>query len=320
MGAKNASGLKTDPLCTESPFRGTHCLKITADGTEPWSGVSIQYNNDWRKKGDKGPFANLIPYKYLVFYARSDKNYSIAKLGMGGVGEYPKEEGKVPLTTEWKRYIMELGPGKRDSVNSLFLVIFEGAGTIYLDDIKYVDKIEPEKTDVVYLERKTPMDSTAYYVYADKFINGIPTGYFGSNNGSSVKIDPDWKENPYEGPKCIKVEVKPSETYRGLHFHFTGKWAAGLTGKEELPDLTKYKKMVFYIRTDKDPLVIPEIGVGTEAAGEEKESDTFIEATKEWKKVEVNIKGRDLSRVNTVFFMVLPVGTFYLDEIRFVKK
>jgi hypothetical protein len=320
MGAKNAAGLKIDPSCTEMPFKGQHCLKITADGTEAWSGVQIQYINDWRTPKTKGPYANLVPYKYLVFYARSDKDYNITKIGMGGAGEFPKDEGKVPLTKDWKRYVMELGPGKRDSVNALFMVVFEGAGTIYLDDIKYADKNLPlEKSDIVYQERQAKMDSTAYYIYADKFINGSPSGYMGNKNGTSIKFDPDWKTNAYEGPKCIKVEVLPGEEWRGLHIQFTGKWNAGLTGKEPLPDLTKYKKLVFYIRTDGPEMSIPEIGVGSKDAGEELISDTYIEANKTWKRHEISIKGLELNRVNTLLFMVLPVGTFYLDEIRFSK-
>jgi hypothetical protein len=320
MGAKNAAGLKIDQSSTETPFKGQHCLKITADGTEPWSGVQMQYINEWRTKKTKGPFANLAPYKYMVFYARSDKDYTIAKIGMGGAGEFAKEEGKVPLTKEWKRIVIELGPGKRDSVNGLFMLVFEGAGTVYLDEIKYEDKnLIPDKNDVVYQERQAKMDSTAYYIYADKFINGLPTGYMGNKNGSSIKLDPDCKNNPYEGPKCIKVEVLPGEEFRGLHIQYTGKWNAGLSGRETLPDLTKYKKLVFYIRTDGPEFSIPEMGVGSKDAGEEMIIDTYIEATKVWKRHEINIKGNEFTRVNTLLYMLLPVGTFYLDEIRFVK-
>ena len=168
-------------------------------------------------------------------------------------------------------------------------------------------------------EYKTKMDSTAFYIYADKFINGSPSGYYGSKNGSSIKLDPDWKVNPYEGLKCIKVEVLPGETYRGLFIHSAGKWSAALTGKEALPDLTKYRKLVFYIRTDGLEMSIPEIGIGSKEAGEEIISDTFIDATKKWTRHEISIKGNDLVRINNLLFIVLQEGTFYLDEIQFVK-
>lgn len=318
MGAKAGVSLTVDSNCAEMPFKGASCLKVQADGTEAWSGLYIRYSKTGRQKDNKDLFANLNPYNYLVFYARSDKEYIAAKMGMGEHGEYSKEEGKIPLTKEWKRYVIELDKGDRSSVNGLFLLVFEGAGTVFLDEIKYTDKNTALAGDMAFLVRKTPLDSTAFYIYADKMINGIPTGYMGSKNGTSIKFDPAYSNNPYEGPKCIKVEIEKGEDWRGLHIQFTGRWNASLSGKEPLPDLTKYKKLIFYARTDGPNLSIPEIGVGTgDPLTEEKVSDTYIEVDKNWRKYEINIKGIELTRVNTLLFMVLPVGMFYLDEIRF---
>lgn len=320
MGAKNGSSIKSDPKNTEGPAKGEFCWKISVDGSESWAGVFVQAKGGWKKKEEKG-YTNLSEYKYLVFSAKSNKDYTIAKLGMGEGGEVTKEEGKIPLTKEWKRYVLELPEtGDKTNVNGLFLAVFEGEGTVYLDEIFYADKnFVPAAGDVVSGERKEPLDADAFYVYSDKLINGIPSGFMGSNNGSSLKLDPDWKENPYQGPKCIQIKVGKGETWRGIHLLYTGKWKAQLSGKEELANLSKYKKLVFYARTDEGELSIPEIGVGTGDEGEEKAADTFIELGPKWQKYTISLSGSDLSKVNSVLYMVLPEGTLYLDEIRFVK-
>ncbi|MFM7023560.1 MAG: hypothetical protein ACKOXB_11350 [Flavobacteriales bacterium] len=167
-------------------------------------------------------------------------------------------------------------------------------------------------------------EEESYLVYSDYFKHGIPTGFMGENNGKSMKVDPNCKDNPYKGENCFKITTDNTESWRGLHIQFTGAWNVGVSPDKKLPDLTPYDKLEFYARAEAgdQAYILPEIGVGGGGGeiAEEKVNDTFLEIGTEWKKYSISIKGADLARVNTLLYMTLPVGTLYLDEIRFVKK
>jgi hypothetical protein len=166
-----------------------------------------------------------------------------------------------------------------------------------------------------------------YYVYADSWVHGIPTGFMGEKDGKSLILEDGWKENPYKGDKCIKITVKPGiEAWRGLHIQFAGAWNVSLDQKTALPDLSAYDKLEFYAKAipapNKDVYLIEEIGVGTGDPVESgvKFSDSFVEIGDTWKKYSINLKKGELKRVNTLLYFTLPEGTLFLDEIKFVKK
>jgi hypothetical protein len=169
-------------------------------------------------------------------------------------------------------------------------------------------------------------DSDDYYVYADSWVHGIPTGFMGEKDGKSIKLEDACKENPYKGDKCIKMTVSGGiETWRGLHIQFTGAWNVSLDEKTVLPDLSSYDKLEFYARAipaaNQDVYLLQEIGVGGGGAFEDvKFSDSFLEIDKEWKKYSIKLKQGELKRVNTLLYFTLPEGTLFLDEIKFVKK
>lgn len=326
MGASNGKSLKIEPTCAENPFKGSNCLKVSSDGSEAWSGVFVQQGNDWKDNIDKSiPLANLNDYRYLVFYARADKDFNIAKVGMGEGSDGPKEEGGVPLTKEWKRFVMELNKTDRSRVNGTFLIVFESAGTVYFDDIYYAKEgFAIENSDVVYAERKEPLDPTSYYVFADKWEHGVPSGFMGEKNGESMKILDSHRENPYLGTKCVKITTNKAETWRGIYIHYTGSWNQSLDETTKLPNLSEYDKLEFYARAEPYPgdevYILKEVGVGAGDASEGQRTDTFLEIGPKWKKYTINLKGTKLDRVNSLLFLVLPEGTLYLDEIRFTKK
>jgi hypothetical protein len=171
--------------------------------------------------------------------------------------------------------------------------------------------------------QKAMQEEDAFYVYSDKWENGIPTGFMGEKNGISLKLDDACKDNPYKGEKCIRFAVDNSESWRGIHIQYTGGWNISVEPTTQLPDLSAYDKLEFYARAEgKDGgiYVLEDIGVGGGGGFEDKKSDSFIEIGKEWKKYTLNLKGMDLKRINTLMYMVLPQGTLYLDEIRFIKK
>src|SRR4051812_48309821 len=88
-----------------------------------------------------------------------------------------------------------------------------------------------------------------FYVYSDKWDNGIPTGFMGDKNGISMKIE-EVTETPHAGTKCVKIATDKSEAWRGLHVQYTGTWNVALQPTTKLPDLTGYEKLEFYARAE----------------------------------------------------------------------
>jgi hypothetical protein len=325
MGAANGSSLQINPSCKDNPFKGDDCLKIQASGAEAWSGLFVQTGGTWRGSIDSlVPLANLTGKKYLVFDIRSDKDMKLPKIGMGEGKEATKSEAGISVTTKWQRYVFELPSKGLERVNGLLLVVFEGAGVIYLDEVFYTDaSFQPSSSDIVYKERAEPLDPTSFYIFSDKFDNGIPSGYSGEKNGASLKLDDNCRTNPYLGPKCIKITTDNSEAWRGMFIFFSGKWTAEMGEKDKTIDLSAYDKLEFYARSDSKsstPYIIKEIGVGNGGGSEEKRSEEIIEIGQTWKKYIINLKGMELKKINTLIYFWLPEGTLYLDEIRYIKK
>ena len=167
-------------------------------------------------------------------------------------------------------------------------------------------------------------DTDVYYVFSDFWKHGVPSGFMGEKNGTSMKIESACKVSPYKGENCVKITTDNSENWRGLHIQYTGAWNVSLKDDAKLPDLSAFDKLEFYARTDEKNedgmYLLQTIGVGGGGAPEDKVEDGYLEIGTEWKKFSVSLKGHDFKRVNTLLYMVLPVGTLYLDEIRFVKK
>ena len=95
-----------------------------------------------------------------------------------------------------------------------------------------------------------------YYIFDDKWVNGIPTGFMGEKNGKSIKISEDTILT-IKGKKCIQIAVDKSESWRGLHIQFTGAWNVALEKETVLPDLSAYDKLEFHARaiTDEDTYI-----------------------------------------------------------------
>ncbi len=171
--------------------------------------------------------------------------------------------------------------------------------------------------------QKTQQESDAYYVFSDKWEHGVPTGFMGERDGKSIKIDDKWAVKPYKGETCIKIAVDNTEKWRGIHIQYTGGWNVSLDENTPLANLSEYDKLEFYARAETSngaPYILTEIGVGGGGAPEEKVDDTYLEISPEWEKYTISLKGADFKRVNTLLYMSMPVGTLYMDEVRFVKK
>jgi len=170
-------------------------------------------------------------------------------------------------------------------------------------------------------------EDTPYYIYNDKWVQGIPSGFMGEKDGKSLVLESDSREQPYQGEYCIKMTVKPGiEVWRGLHIQYTGAWNVSLDENTKLPDLSEYYRLEFYAKAipapNKDVYLIEEIGVGIgdKIDSYAKFTDSYLEIGKEWKKYSIQLKTGELKRINTLLYFTLPEGTIYMDEIKFIKK
>ncbi|MFH1478646.1 MAG: hypothetical protein ABIG92_02585 [Candidatus Omnitrophota bacterium] len=153
----------------------------------------------------------------------------------------------------------------------------------------------------------------------------IPSGYMG--DFSDVRIDQSCFDNPYAGSTCIKITYtnKASQGARWVGTYWQNP-ANNWGDKKGGFDLTGAAKLSFYAKGEKGGERIEEFKMGG-LTGQYPDSDVAgigpVLLTKEWKKYEVDLGGKDLSYISGGFCWatnldVNPNGAvFYLDDIRY---
>jgi hypothetical protein len=167
-----------------------------------------------------------------------------------------------------------------------------------------------------------------FNIYTDKNARGnhyIPSGYMGDYN--DVSIDQSCMEDPYSGETCIKITYRPDMSqgarWVGVYWQYPpNNWGEKRGGF----DLTGAKKLTFWARGENGGERIEEVKIGG-IGGSYPDSDSAgtgpIVLTTDWQQYEVDLEGRDLSRISGGFCFstnldVNPNGaTFYLDDMRY---
>lgn len=146
----------------------------------------------------------------------------------------------------------------------------------------------------------------------------VPAGWMGSYDG--IEFDDCWKESPRSGESCIKVTFTDPRSWGGIAWQSP----ANNWGDEEGGvDLTGAKKLTFWARGDKGGELI-EFKMGIIPRNKPffdtaKATLGRIGLEKAWKKYEMSLEGKDLSRIMTGFVFAVkgrsePV-VFYIDDI-----
>ena len=141
----NTRALKVDEACTESPFRGSTCMRIDYLDHIGWAGIFWQNPaNDW---GDKPGGVNLSKATTLVFRARGLRGGEKVTFFMGGLKDKAfndTAEAKlqdVILKKEWTRYRIPLDGLDLSCIKTGFGFTLGNDGdpfAFFLDDIQYV--------------------------------------------------------------------------------------------------------------------------------------------------------------------------------------
>lgn len=193
----------------------------------------------------------------------------------------------------------------------LYVEVYDGAGGAVTANIPI--KVEGETGK---LRLKLPLA-----VYADNAPQPwTPSGWMG--NYQALKMDAASRNNPHSGDTCMEFTFQKSDTWVGVAWqHPPDNWGDKPGGY----DLSGAKQLSFWARSEYGGEVV-DFGLGLESA-DAKYPDTAtlklsgIKLSSTWKKYQISLKGKDLSRVRTPFYWTAGGRQrsllLYLDDIRF---
>ncbi len=319
----NTSAIKMQADCTDNPHAGKTCLKVDYSAKDNWAGVFWQDPaNDW---GDKMGGANLAGATRLTFWARGEKGGEAISFFMGGIASnkpfFDTAEAKLlvsGLTKEWKQYSIDLRGKDLSRIKSGFGWSLAANGspiTFYLDDVRYEGatagdaSVPPGKTV------KLPF---AVYAEAGGPQLFAPSGYMG--NSTAIKMDDASTTKPHTGKTCLKVEYTASDNWGGVFWQDPANdWGDKMGGA----NLTGASKLSFWVRGEKGGEEVT-FFLGGIASDKPYFDTTSVKPpvttlTQEWKRVTIDLTGRDLTRIKSGFGWSLAAKgspiTFYLDDI-----
>jgi len=336
--------LKFNDQATDEFSSGATSIKITYTARKTqgngWTGIYWQSaQNNW---GEKNSGFDLSGFNKLVFMAKGKNGGEvITKIKVGGITKNAVsgdpvtfadsadvEYGPVRLTNDWREYYINLVDKDLNYINGGLALIFnaghsEDGQTIYLDDIRYVYDSE--------LKKESDRANLPFYVYAD---NGsldnhfIPSGWMPATAAKDLAMNVNWKNQPFSGDSCIRVEYKNDSGTRWAGIY----WQQPANNWGTIPgagyDLQGATKLTFWARGDKGSEIVNEFKMGGISSGEYIDSDSAsvgpVQLSSEWKKYEIDLRGRDLSYVIGGFAWATNIDVndpegivFYLDEIRY---
>ena len=337
--------LKLNDQATEEVASGSTALKITYTAKRSqgngWAGIYWQSAaNNW---GTKQSGYDLSGFNKLVFKVKGKKGGEvITKVKVGGIsinsqGEpfpYPdtvdQEEGPFKVTNEWEEYSINLVGKDLSYVNGGFCIIFnadqaQGEQTIYIDDIYFTYESG--------LKEGGKKLNFPFYVYADtaSLDNHFdPSGWMPATAARDVKVDAKWKEMPLSGDSCMRFEYKNVSGTRWAGIYWQNPASNWGTVPNAGFDLSGATKLTFWARGDKGGEVLNEVKIGGIASGEHIDSDSAgvgpIQLSKDWKKYEIDLRGKDLSHIIGGFCWATNIDVndpegivFYIDEIKYEK-
>ncbi|MCD6228393.1 MAG: hypothetical protein J7K17_02825 [Candidatus Omnitrophica bacterium] len=335
--------LKFNDQSTEEVASGSTSIKITYTAKKSqgqgWAGIYWQSSaNNW---GFRQSGYDLTGFNKLVFKAKGKEGGEvITKVKVGGIVRDPqgnllpypdtvdKEYGPIKLTNQWQEFYINLVGEDLSYVNGGFCIVFNAdqtqkEQTIYLDDIYFTYDATLKKEEV-----KTIFP---FYVYADSSSldnHFVPSGWMPATAAQDLKMYINWKESPLSGDSCIRIEYtnKSGTRWAGIY------WQNPPNNWGTIPnagfDLRGATKLTFWARGERGGEIINEFKVGGISSGDYPDSDSAsigpIQLTKEWKKYEIDLRGKDLSYIIGGFCWATNIDVndpngiiFYLDEIKY---
>jgi hypothetical protein len=222
--------------------------------------------------------------------------------------------------------IASCGSNQRQSANTAQDETKQYAQADYSYEYDEEDLYDTEETSA---EKEVSANTfKAFAIYLDGHSpdnHYIPSGYMGDY--SDIKMDVASFDNPYSGTTCIKIvysnAVSQGARWAGVYWQNpANNWGDRQGGF----DLTGATRLKFWARGENGGERIEEFKIGG-ITGLYPDSDVAgigpVLLTKEWKKYEIDLRGKDMSYISGGFCWatnldVNPNGaTFYLDEITY---
>lgn len=145
-----------------------------------------------------------------------------------------------------------------------------------------------------------------------------PSGYMGDKSGQ-IKMNFDWKDRPHSGSSCLQIHA-PAGAWSGVNWqHPAGDWGGRAGGF----DFSGAKRLTFWARgaNGGEEVTFALGGIGpSETYFDTAKSNLPVKLTKEWKQYEIDLDGKDLTRIKTPFHWSSYHGSkvveFFVDDIR----
>lgn len=339
--------LKFNDQATDEAASGATSIKLTYTAkksqNQGWAGIYWQSaQNNW---GEKDSGFDLSDFNKLAFKAKGVQGGEvITKIKVGGITtnavsgkpvSFPDsldvEYGPIRLTNDWQEYYVNLVDKDLTRVNGGLAIIFntDQAGeeqTVYVDEVRF--------TNDQNLVKAESGVNFPFYVYSDSGSldnHYIPSGWMPATAARDLRLDTNWKNYPFSGDSCIRVEYKNTSGTRwaGIYWqHPANNWGSAPDAGFDLQGATK---LTFWARGDKGNEVINEFKIGGISSGDYIDSDSAsagpIQLSDEWKQYSIDLTGRDLSYIIGGFAWATnidvndPEGVvFYIDEIKYEKE
>lgn len=205
---------------------------------------------------------------------------------------------------------------KSGGVYRLFLYAEDGHGGAAVGNVL----IRVKGPVVVEKAKKATLPLVVYDEGVKKDAPFAPTGWMGETK--ATKFDPEWATQPRSGKTCIRIDYEKKDGWAGIVWqHPAGDWGDRPGGW----DLSGAKKLTFWARGEVGGEVVNfEIGI---LGKDKKYRDSAnakragVKLTKEWTQYEIDLGGKDLSRIKTGFCCAWAASgkpiTFYLDDVRY---
>jgi exo-beta-1,3-glucanase (GH17 family) len=203
---------------------------------------------------------------------------------------------------------------KSGGVYRLFLYVEDGHGGAAVGNVL----VRVKGPVVVAPARKATLPLVVYDEGTRKDAPFAPTGWMGETK--STKLDPEWAKQPRSGKTCIRIDYDKKDGWAGIVWqHPYGDWGDRSGGW----DLRGAKKLTFWARGEEGGEVVGFefglLGKDKKYADSAKAKLAGVKLTKAWKQYEIDLSGKDLSRIKTGFCCTWAASgkpiTFYLDDV-----
>lgn len=149
--------IKVSDQWKDNPANGTTCLQIkyTAEKKNGAGWAGIFWQNPANNWGSKNGGYDLTGAKSLFISARGEKGGETVEFKIGGLtGDFPDSGtatgGQLTLTKNWQVYKIDLADTDLSFISGGMVAVFSADNnpdgfTIYVDNMYYSDKKEPNK-------------------------------------------------------------------------------------------------------------------------------------------------------------------------------